>query len=192
MVPHGFVPWGTRPDLDGPGVYVVTQTKESESASDGVSLPLISGERVRELLDACLELRLDGMPPKPEELVDRLSSFLVPDQTVLYIGKAGTSVRGRVRDYYSTPLGAQRPHAGGWVLKTLAQLDSLFVYFASSPDPESSERSMLKAFIAGVSAGSRQHLHDPSLPLPFANLELKDAGKRIRKKHGISGATGCG
>lgn len=50
---------------------------------------------------------------------DRLATFWLPDEVVLYIGLAGASVRKRVRQYYRTPLGDKRPHAGGWWLKTL-------------------------------------------------------------------------
>lgn len=107
------------------------------------------------------------------------------DEVVVYIGLAGTSLRRRVGDYYKTPLGARPPHAGGWPLKTLSVLDQLRVHFAPCADPDDAEHAMLEAFQNAVSAGSRAALHDPTSPLPFANLEW---GPGQRKRHGITGA----
>jgi hypothetical protein len=33
-------------------------------------------------------------------------------------------------------------------------------------------------------------LHDPAHPWPFANLEIRRDGRKIRKRHGIKGARG--
>jgi len=70
----------------------------------------------------------------------------VPDETILYIGLAGTSLRTRVRDYYKTPLGARRPHAGGWFIKSLANVNDLLVHFAPADDPCAAENAMLGSF----------------------------------------------
>ena len=81
-----------------------------------------------------------------DELRKRIGSFWVLDQSVLYIGKAGTSVRKRIGQYYKTPLGARSPHAGGWFLKVLANLNELFVHCAASdtasPVPPSAVRPL--------------------------------------------------
>jgi hypothetical protein len=66
-----------------------------------------------------------------------------------------------VGDYYKTPLGARRPHAGGWPLKTLSILSELCVHYAPCADPNAAELTMLDAFIGGVSASSRAALRDP-------------------------------
>lgn len=47
---------------------------------------------------------------------------------------------------------------------------------------------MLEAFAKAASRESIRALHDPMLPIPFANLELKSDGSRQTKKHGIAGA----
>ena len=99
------------------------------------------------------------------------------------MGKA-TSLSQRVAQYYATPLGARRPHAGGHFLKTLSNLDQLHVHDAVSPDPPRSEHLMLEAFCAAVSTDTRNALHDPEHPFPFANLEWP-AG--TRKRHGVTG-----
>jgi hypothetical protein len=114
-------------------------------------------------------------------------AFWLSDEVVLYVGLAGQPLRTRVRQYYRTPLGAKRPHAGGWWLKTLGVLDELWVHYAASPALKTAERRMLNAFAGAVSPGSRAALHDPERVAPFANLRT---GEELIKRHGISGATG--
>jgi hypothetical protein len=128
---------------------------------------------------------MDGQRPTEFDLSRRLASFWLPDETVLYIGLAGTSLRSRINQYYRTPLGARRPHAGGWFLKTLSILPELFVHFARTTTPKESEGRLLGAFVQGISASTRSSLFDSQHPFPFANLEWP-AG--IRKLHGITGA----
>lgn len=115
----------------------------------------------------------------------RLASMWLPDETVVYVGLAGTSVASRVAAYYNTPLGARKPHAGGWPIKTLKIIDQLWVHFAPCRDPAGAEATMLCAFAAAVSDEARRNLHDPAVPIPFANLEIS---KSEQKKHGIRGA----
>lgn len=66
----------------------------------------------------------------------------------------------------------------------LADLDSLHVHVAAAADPDAAETCALRAFMAGVGLAARSALSDPTLPLPFANLELT---KGVRKRHGIQG-----
>jgi len=61
----------------------------------------------------------------------------------------------------------------------------MHVYFAETPDYEDAEQAMLDAFVRGTSGLIRENLFDPSLPIPFANLEFP---RGIRKKHGITGS----
>jgi hypothetical protein len=103
---------------------------------------------------------------------------------VVYVGLAGTSVAKRVRQFYRTPLGDPRPHAGGHWLKTLATLPSLHIWWAETDDPSVAEDALLVAFADRVIANSNRKLADPVLP--FANRQTA-AG--LRKVHGISGST---
>ncbi len=147
----------------------------------------ISAAAVETLLAARPELRLDGRRPSASELADRVASFWLPDEVVLYVGLAGSSVASRVAQYYRTPLGARRPHAGGWFLKLLSNLAELHVHHAAGPSPADAESAMLSAFCSSVSVTTRRQLGDPDRPFPFANLEWP-AG--TRKRHGITGARG--
>jgi hypothetical protein len=184
----GVVRWGTAVPLDAPGIYVVALTNDPSRTNTTLPWAPIGDMELTELLEVCDELRIDGQRPDTDELRGRISSFWLGDQTVLYAGKANSSVRRRVDEYYRTPLGARSPHAGGWFLKTLGILDELFVHFGSSRDPEATERHLLEAFIASIPPEIRDGLPDPDPPLPFANLRLPGNGA---KGHGITGATGC-
>lgn len=146
----GSVRWGTPVPLPQPGVYLVTFDESPITCDAGLARAPISEARVAELLDARPELRLDAARPTVAMLADRLAGSWRSDETVLYIGLAGTGVQRRVRQYYSTPLGARSPHAGGWFLKTLADLDELAVHYAAAADPAAAERAVLQAFVDGV------------------------------------------
>ena len=180
----GVMRWGTPPKLDQPGAYVVART---ESPDDLVAERRadFSPAALDDLLDVRPELRVDGQRPSSVDLAERLAQFWLPDEPVLYIGLASTSVCDRVVAYYRTRLGARKPHAGGWFLKTLSDIDSLWVHVATAIDPAGAEDAMLGAFCSRISETSRAGLRAPDRPFPFANLEWPPG---TRKHHGITGA----
>jgi len=147
------------------------------------STPPFDTETVQLLLDRRPELTLDSSRPLADQLAKRLESMWLPDEPVIYIGKA-TSIGSRVNQYYKTSIGARSPHAGGWPLKLLPNLDELWVHWAKNLMPELAEQKALAAFVHNVSNGTRSRLLDPDHPYPYANLE----GPGGRKRHGIRGA----
>lgn len=183
----GVVRWGESVPLDAPGVYVVSLTDEPDSHAEVFADCPLSRTAVRDWLENRPELLLDGKRPTVDALARRVASFWLFDEVVLYIGLAGISVQRRVRQYYVTPLGAARPHAGGHFIRTLENLDELFVHFAAAAAPAAAEYAMLEAFCRSVSSKGKNLLRDPSRPFPFANLEWP---RGVRKRHGISGAKG--
>jgi hypothetical protein len=168
LSPEGPVAWDTMIPWDHPGVYVV-------ACPGALSHALIDLTIVGAWIDRVATLRLDGMRPSRGMLANRLASFWLPNEPVVYIGMAGTSVRERVRQFYRTPLGDPRPHAGGHWLKVLANLGSLQVWWARTDDAESSEIKLLRMF-------ERRHGRGVS---PFANRKGADGQ---RKPHGIRGS----
>lgn len=184
---EGCVCWETPVPLSGPGIYLVGLDKDPSRLAKTLPDASISLDWIDQLLRVRPELRLDGRRPSGAELARRLAGFWIPDETVLYVGVARTSVRARVGAYYRTLLGARRPHAGGWFLKTLANLQSLYVHYAVAANPLHSEDAALGAFVANGSDTTRKRLHDATRPLPFANLEWPQG---LRKLHGIRGACG--
>ena len=170
LEPGGPITWGCRPTLDGPGVYVV------ESPLLRATAP-IDPHAISAWIARVPSLRLDGNRPSGEELATRLGSFWIPNEMVVYIGLAGTSVAKRVGQFYRTPLGDRGPHAGGHWLKTLSGLEAFRVYWAETNDPAAAEDALLRAFARRNGSG---------FLLPFANRQTADGR---RKAHGITGST---
>jgi hypothetical protein len=190
LAPEGVTRWHERIPVDCAGVYAVALAAE---IAELVVLPAapLSHAATRRLLAVRPELTLFGRRPSSRQLARRVAAFWLPDETILYIGKA-TSLQSRVGGYYRTRLGARRPHAGGWWLKLLEPeaLAQLRVHYARVERPELAEDQMMGAFCGRVSRSTRLALPDPEHPFPFANLEWHTRGRKLRKRHGLRGATG--
>jgi hypothetical protein len=187
LVRDDVVKWRTKPRTSDPGVYVVSLT-DSLDGFDGklIEAPLAATEFQR-WLDERSELTLDGKRPTPQQLTARIRRFWIPDEVILYIGLAGSSLSQRVGHYYNTPIGRRSPHRGGYFLKLLSNLGELWVHYAECPNFKAAESQMLQRFCAHVSPASRQALQDPTHPFPFANLEWP---RGTRKAHGLQAACG--
>jgi len=96
--PKGVVPWGTPIPEGGSGVYVVALTDDVADLSRALAECPLAAAALQRLLDVRPELRLDGRRPDADELGARLASCWLPDEVILYIGLAGTSLRRRVGD----------------------------------------------------------------------------------------------
>ena len=179
------VRWGTKPTSALSGVYVVSLSASVDSTEGSLASPPLAERVFERWLEVRPELTLDGSRPSVQELMSRIEQFWLGDEVILYIGKAATSISNRVGQYYRTPIGARSPHAGGYFLKLLADLDALWVHYAPCNEPSATEDKMLKHFCAGVSADSKSKLRDPNHPFPFANLEWPP---RNVKEHGLRGA----
>jgi hypothetical protein len=170
-----------------PGVYVVARTDQpSRRPAPAASAPL-DRRVLKELLAVRPELRIDGRATTAKALAARLDAFWLSGEPVLYVGLAGQPLRTRVRQYYRTPIGARRPHAGGWWLKTLGVLDELWVFWAPTPDFERAEKAMLRAFAGGVSERSAKQLHDPNTVMPLCALMRPSHPRRLAQ-----GTAACG
>ena len=179
----GVVWWSTPVPTRMPGVYVVSLSPDPGQNNGVVATAPINWDIVAEWIARVPTLELDGeRGPDPGRLARRIGAFWLADENVLYIRKA-TSLRSRVGDYYRTPLGDRRPHAGGHWIKTLSLLNETRVYFAEASDPPDAEARLMKAFIAGVSQIATRQVRDPSRPFPFANLEFPRGNI---KNHGLS------
>ena len=181
---HETCTWGKKPTLSVPGLYIVS-TSPDPTSIDGPTECSLSEQRIGALLAVRPEIAVNGTPANATRLTEALGRMWPAGETVVYVGLASTSVAHRVRQYYTTRLGARAPHAGGWPIKVLDALDHLHVHVAAADHPDQAETTVLRQFMAGVAPEAKTALSDPSLPLPFANLELS---KGNRKRHGITGA----
>ncbi|MGE5390897.1 MAG: hypothetical protein ACM3PE_07520 [Deltaproteobacteria bacterium] len=175
--------WGQKVNCKFPGIYVIAMTHVADTFVCSDYAP-ISEKVVQDWINYVPKLMLDGERPRYVELTNRLKEFWIPDETILYIGKAGTSLESRVSQYYKTKLGDPKPHAGGHWIKTLENLNDLSIFWTTSEGERAQdvENKFLKTFIENVSNESKQKLLDPEHPFPFANLEFP---KGTRKGHGL-------
>lgn len=163
---------------------MVASTPSLDDAVGHVPTYTPDPQAFRALRMLCPNPTIDGRAASDQELANRIGSFWVPKTPILYAGLAGTSVQKRVRQYYSTAIGQRSPHAGGWWLKTMAELDDLYVHFAAASDPAGAEANLLRAFAASVPASVRLALYDEGRIAPFANVEVQ---KALHKRHGFAG-----
>lgn len=183
----GSVPWGTPVPETASGVYLVSLVASPTDAATTRATAPLSKSALADLVAVCSDLTLDGMPsPTPLQIAERINSYWLSDESVLYIGLAGQPLRARVRQYYKTPLGAAKPHKGGWWLKTLSVLADLHVHYAVTSDFKEAEEGMLRTFASCVSEASLARWPAGDPVMPFANL--RDADWALRN-HRIRGAT---
>lgn len=183
LTPGGVVAWATRVPLDAPGVCLVSTSPDPDEPQ-GRPAAVIDARAVETLLRTRLEATVDGQPATVQSITERLEAMWVPAEPLVYIGLAATSVSSRVGQYFATKIGARAPHAGGWPIKMLADLDRLWIHFASCDQPAVAEQSLLRRFAHGLPVDVAQRLHDRNVIVPFANLEL---AKGQRKAHGFRG-----
>lgn len=178
LLADGPVRWGAQVRSRQPGLFIVELPEPLARAPVDAS---ICGQWVERVPT----LRLDGERPDGRQLARRLAGFWVPSQTVVYIGTTARALGPRVAALYATDLGSRRPHPGGHWLKTLRGLDQTRIWWAETEAVEEYEDALLAAFSAAVPPAEVAALHDPSVVLPFANLE---SATGTRKDHGITGS----
>lgn len=178
----GQVKWNERIECNLPGVYCVSISNKSDKLKTIEEFP-VALEIIEEWIKYVPNMRIDDKIPTVEAVVQRLNKFWLPNETILYIGKAGKSLRQRVNQYYKTKLGDRSPHAGGHWLKTLNNLNELNIFWTTSEeiDAEELEQELIRKFVASINYKSE--LYDGEHSFPFANIEYP---KGNRKNHGIS------
>lgn len=170
------------------GIYIVSLSNDPEK-NDGIlnEIP-ISQNIIEKWIKKVNGFELDKILTFDKDLIiERLSEFWLPDENIVYIGKApvrssGKGIGNRVKEFYKTEYGEKRPHAGGHWIKSLSNLNDLYVHYVLCGNSGDIEIKLLKQFIDNISDKSKRKLRDKELMLPFANLELR---KGQIKKHGL-------
>lgn len=182
------VKWNTSIGCKEEGIYIISLSENIESNRTIKEIPLSMTilETWIKRLDYFI---IDKKETKDPKIIrERLSEFWIPDESILYIGKAPLRKRGggignRVQEYYDTAIGEARPHAGGHWIKLLKNLNELHVFYITCKNSEAIEKEMLSLFGKMVSESTQKSLATKGPILPFANLEN---GFKQRKKHGLS------
>ena len=188
LSPARSVKWNEIPTTEEEGVYIVSLSNNPEKNNGIHKSAPISKDLMKKWITKVDGFELDKINTfNSDKVIKRMSQFWLPDENILYIGKAskranGDGIGNRVDEYYRTDYGEKSPHAGGHWLKSLKILNELFVYYSTCENPEKVEEDMLRLFCKNVSETTKINLRDSNLPLPFANLRLK---KGQDKKHGL-------
>lgn len=156
--------WGGRPASRKPGIFAVELPEPSEHCN-------IDIDAVRRWLERVPDLRLDGERPTQSTLAERMRSFWIPGQQLVYVGRTAKSLSARVSSLYATELGHARPHPGGHWLKVLRELNQLRLWWAETDAPEEYEDVLIEAFAENVPEEARANLPEGAATLPWANLE---------------------
>lgn len=188
LSPVKSVRWNEIPTTEQEGVYIVSLSNNPEK-NNGIqkSVP-ISKDIIKKWIAKVDGFELDKINTfNSDKIIKRLSEFWLPDENILYIGKAskrksGSGIATRVNEYYRTDYGEKSPHAGGHWLKSLSILNELSVFYSPCENSGKVEEDMLKFFCNNVSEETKINLRDSNLPLPFANLRLK---RGQDKNHGL-------
>ena len=183
----GVVRWGNLPDEHRPGVYVVALSGDADKLVCIDTIPILHNS-VSDWISRVPLMRIDHSIPSVSSLTKRLDQFWQPNETILYIGQTKRPLRARIAEMYNHVLGARWHHSGGQWLKTLSNLQDLFVYYSVVEDhPERLEDSLLREFHNAVSADMLVDQYQ--VVMPFANRQapaIDPSKKYYRKEHNIS------
>ncbi|WP_289746306.1 hypothetical protein [uncultured Bacteroides sp.] len=182
------VKWDTPINCKSEGVYIISMSDTAESKITMEEFP-ISIDILKNWIKKLDYFTLDGEKTKDaNKIKNRLAEFWLPDESILYIGKAPLRNNGkggignRVKEYYNTAIGERSPHAGGHWIKLLENLEKLHVFYIPCNNSTEIEKRMIDTFGKSVSESTKERLSEKGPILPFANL--KD-GNNVKKKHEI-------
>jgi transcription elongation factor GreA len=184
LIADGPATWGKPVRLSAPGVFIVEQSTPAPSAPLDLAIVGKWLERVPDLL-------LDGERPTSKDLQQRINSFWLPTQPVLYIGSTPGSVAGRIAAIVKTVPGDRKPAASGLWLHFLRNPGDLRVWWAATNALEEYEDALLEAFAAGINdadrpVGAKGVMTAPASRLPWAVLRSPSG---VRKETGIANPT---
>ncbi|MET0771864.1 MAG: transcription elongation factor GreA [Candidatus Limnocylindrales bacterium] len=178
LMSDGPTRWGEQVRSREPGVLLVEMAGRSDEAPIDITA-------VKAWIERVPGLRLDGERPTPTQLAQRLASFWLPQQTVLYVGRTAKSLSGRAASLFATPLGDRRPHSGGHWLWTLTGRDQLRIWWAETPSAEEYEDGLFDAIAADLDPEAAERLKGSGPVLPWANLTSATGDA---KRTGITGS----
>ncbi len=188
---HGQIKWGNKITSTSCGIYIIAITDDRDKIVT-IDKPIFNDKEINDWINLVSSggktLLIDKVPATIQSIKLRLEQFWLPDETIVYIGKAGPKVnrtlKKRLEEFYVTRLGCNKKHAGGHWLNTLQNLSDLNIFY-SEADPDI-EEDMIKYFCGRVSCKTKEQLYDNINCFPFANKELN---KSVRKSHGFTNQT---
>ena len=187
VAPTGQVAWRQRIPSSAHGVYIVSLHSDADDSTGLAEAPL-DRSPITEWMALTPPWTVHGHRLGVDDVAAHMAQWWLPRTSILYVGTAKT-LSSRVADYYRTTLGAHKPHAGGYWIKTLSVLSTVTVHYHVATGPIGSERDieskLQNSFLSGYGQVPDAH-PEPNLPLPWANLEIAKPKPRRRRLHGLS------
>lgn len=178
---NGPIQWGEPVDYNNGGIYVVSTSDNPTKKAKGLVLPDINLGAIEEWQKNTQGLKLCklvGQPPEPFSI--ELQTHWISGETIIYIGEA-RNLGKRLRQFYRHKIGHSSPHSGGQWIKTLNNLNDLFIYYSLCSNHKDIEFKMLLFFAECVTGKPYLEIENLANYIPFGNLEIK-----LKKNHNIS------
>src|SRR5438270_8970247 len=102
----GKIRWGEMFNDDNEGVYIVSTSHEEDKNQGIRKLPVFNDIVLEQWIIKCPSLTIDNDLPTLQSLKKRLFEFWLPDENILYIGKAekrssGKGLSNRIKEFYN-------------------------------------------------------------------------------------------
>ncbi len=196
----GQAEWGQLVNSNACGFYVVAISNDIDKLVC-LNKPNFSDKAIEQWIKLVKsggkQILIDKRVADLNGIKQRLEKFWFPDETIVYIGKAGPNkrrtIRKRIKEYYETKLGCDGKHAGGHWINTLQDISALNVFYSEylGLDIDEKEEQLISYFMNNVSNISKESLFDKVNCFPFANKELyrKSLRTKTRKVHRLNNQT---
>jgi len=178
--------WNSMINSKKPGIYIVSLCAAKNFCYSIKQCPIDIAQIDNWIANVYNKIRLYGKLPTKDLLLQYISSFWLPDESILYVGS--TLKRGlsrRIQEFYGHRIGNAKPHSGGHWLLLLTCLYDLYIYWydwessinETLKEPKDLEEDILSFYYTGVGS------------LPFGNRRSKklktkcpDLKKQVFKK----------
>ncbi len=163
--------WGEGIESTSRGVYLISTSKDILATEPIFESAPLNDTSILYWIEKDEKLKTDGKPATLLNIKDRLDSYWLADETILYIGKSNSTIgiRQHMSNLYNLNLGNnQHINTGVW-LKTLDILYQLHVHYISCAHPDDKKKEMILNFKSQFSKKSKKKLMNHSHEFPFAN-----------------------
>lgn len=154
------IKWAEPCPCEKQGVYIISFCADPNIEMKKPAKPQFDNKAIQTWIDFLPEFQLNKQCPTVEKVKQELQRFWLPKENILYIGNTTRPLRDRIDEEYNTQLGKGGPHSGGQWLKTLANINKLYIHYIPTESIE------IKPILL-------EHFRNTIGELPFANLTIQ-------------------
>ena len=163
--------WGEAVESTSRGVYMISTSKDIFALEPIFELAPLNDASILNWIEKDEKMKTDGKPATLLYIKNKLESFWLEDETILYIGKSNSTVgiRQHMSNIYNLSLGNNKGVTRSVWLKTLDILNQLHIHYISCNHPEDMKKEMILNFKSQLTKRPKKKLKTHSLEFPFAN-----------------------